>query len=415
MWCPPTPPAADTDVYCERWSRALYRAGAAPDAALPAASRRDPRARTPRRRAAPRPALAPPSLFERAGPRPRPRPRAPPAAPRDAPPAPDWAAAEDAALRRALRLQRLPADPPAALAPNWEWVSELVNESARAFRSARQARDRHDALADPERARRKHKKPAGVRRRADDDAPRPPLARLDAMRDAAERRRHQPKRRLDDAPAHNPKHAALLADHGVDYDTPPTPMEVATRRAERIAKEKLKAGASAGAGGGGGGTTSAAAGQPPAAPPAAAPPQRIVVAAHPGVSGAVQAAGAAQAGADPARRPAAALYRQQALPARHHLKILHHAPHAQGGLAGSVDASGAAPSPGTAPAALRTLQLQQLALRRAAPPASAAARAPHPLPLPHSHVVVAHLAPAPTPAPAPAPRTDPHHAEDRAQ
>lgn len=330
MWCPPTPPSGDGDVYCDAWARALYRAGAAPDVALPPVHRRDLRAREPRRRAAPRAAPAPASLFERAGAgaaaRPRARARLPPAAAaaaRDAPHAPDWAPCEDAALRRALRLQRLPADPPAALAPNWEWVAELVNEAARAFRSQRAARDRHDALADPERARRKHKKPPAARRRPDDDAPRPPLARLDAMRDAAERRRAQPKRRLDDAAHHNPKHAALLADHGVDYDAPPTPMEVATRRAERIAKEKQKAGAAASAPPGAG---------PAAAPPAAAaPPQRIVVAAAAAPTPApapADAARRARAAAPPPAGAAPALYRQQAaaLQARHHLKILHHAP-----------------------------------------------------------------------------------------
>jgi E1A-binding protein p400 len=38
----------------------------------------------------------------------------------------------------------------------------------------------------------------------------------------------------------NPKHAAVLADIGIIYDQPLTPIEVATRRAERIAKEKQK-------------------------------------------------------------------------------------------------------------------------------------------------------------------------------
>lgn len=333
-WAPPTPPSGDGDVYCERWARALYRPGAAADAALPPVPRREQRARDQRRRVPARAAPAPPSLFERAGSRPRPRPRAPHAHhhaphphPRDAPPAPDWAPAEDAALRRALRLQRLPADPPAALAPNWEWVGDLVNDAARAYRSPRAVRDRHDALLDPERARRKHKKPPGARRRPDDEAPRPrpPLARLEAMRDAAERRRAQPKRRLDDAAHRNPKHAALLADHGVDYDAPPTPMDVATRRAERIAKEKLKA--------------TAAPPAPPSAASAGAAPQRIGGAAV-----------TAPAPADAARRAApGALYRQQPPATRHHLKILHHAAapaaHAQVGSAARPRRPGPAGSP----------------------------------------------------------------------
>ncbi len=36
----------------------------------------------------------------------------------------------------------------------------------------------------------------------------------------------------------NPKHAAVLAESGINYDTPMNPTQVATIRAERIAKEK---------------------------------------------------------------------------------------------------------------------------------------------------------------------------------
>ena len=36
----------------------------------------------------------------------------------------------------------------------------------------------------------------------------------------------------------NPKHAAVLAESGINYDQPLTPSQVATIRAERIAKEK---------------------------------------------------------------------------------------------------------------------------------------------------------------------------------
>lgn len=392
MWCPPTPPSGDGDVYCDTWARALYRRGPAPDAALPAVHRREPRAREPRRiRAPPRATHAPPSLFERAGPRPRARARAPPPHPHPHAPQPDWAPSEDAALRRALRLQRLPAEPPAALQPNWEWVADLVAGAARAYRSPRACRDRHDALADPERARRRHRRPPAARRRLDDDAPRPPLARLDAMRDAAERRRAQPKRRHDDQTPHNPKHAALLHDHGVDYDAPPTPMEVATRRAERIAKEKLKAGTA----------------PPAAAAPPAPAPQRIVVAAP---AAKAEARRVRPAGGEGARPPAPApppggassqtqlLYRQQTFPTRH-LKILHQttAAHAQSASGAGPSGTGGGSSGGAAAAepALRKLQLQQVAVRRGgaaggaggAGPRVLSARAP-------PHVVVAHLAPA---------------------
>ncbi|XP_037869142.1 helicase domino isoform X2 [Bombyx mori] len=391
MWCPPTPPSGDGDVYCESWARALYRPGAAPDTVLPPAPRREPRALRDQRRLRlqPRPAAAPPSLFERSGPRPRPRPRAPTHAPPPPHAQPDWSAAEDAALRRALRLQRLPAEPPPALAPNWDWVAELVNEAARAFRSARACRDRHDTLADPERARRRHRRPPAARRRPDDERPRPPLHRLDAVRDAIERRRSTPKRRLDDAPHRNPKHAQLLADHGVAYDTPPTPMEVAARRADRIAREKLKVGVA---------TPAAAAATAPAPSPSPSASavgagvgmtQRVVVAAP--VKADMRRARPTAVGESP--RPAAVssavtaapaaqlLYRQQAFPARH-LKILHQAvpPSIQG-----------APSGGEG-AALRKLQLQQV--RRAASPRPPTPGPAPPAPPAPAHVVVAHLGPS---------------------
>lgn len=36
----------------------------------------------------------------------------------------------------------------------------------------------------------------------------------------------------------NPKHAEVLSGCGIDYDNPMSPVDVATRRAERISKEK---------------------------------------------------------------------------------------------------------------------------------------------------------------------------------
>ena len=38
----------------------------------------------------------------------------------------------------------------------------------------------------------------------------------------------------------NPKHVAVLAECGIQYDSPSSPMDVAARKAERIAKEKIK-------------------------------------------------------------------------------------------------------------------------------------------------------------------------------
>lgn len=38
----------------------------------------------------------------------------------------------------------------------------------------------------------------------------------------------------------NPKHAAVLAESGISYEQPLTPVQVAVNRAERINREKLK-------------------------------------------------------------------------------------------------------------------------------------------------------------------------------
>ncbi|GBP90360.1 hypothetical protein EVAR_55054_1 [Eumeta japonica] len=432
MWCPPTPPQGDGDVYMESWTRALYRPGAAPGDLLPPTARPPPRTpRSPRpRRHLQRVPLAPASLFDRAAPRVRSRLRHhphvaathAPHAPHPHPhPALDWTPAEDAVLRRGLRLQRLSAEPPAAHIPNWEWVADLVADVARVYRTARACRDRYEAVCvDDHRAHRKQKK---GKPRHDETAPRPPLARIESMREAVERRRRAPKRRYEDPSPHNAKHAALLADLGVDYDKPPSPMEVATRRAERIAKEKLKAGGSATVSQS---TAVAASTPPPAQPPAAssAPtptvasatlhhaPQRIVVAAH---SVATLIKGGSVSGvAGASTSGTTQLYRQQAL-ARHQLKVLQQA--APGAAAGSAGE------------ALRTLHLQQLAVGRARTQQAggagagvggvSAAGAGGPTSRP-PHVVVAHLthpqhlrqaSPAPVPTassttqPAPAPAT----------
>ena len=43
--------------------------------------------------------------------------------------------------------------------------------------------------------------------------------------------------------AKNTKHLAVLAENGINYDRPLSPVQVATMRAERIAREKKNAGA----------------------------------------------------------------------------------------------------------------------------------------------------------------------------
>ena len=44
--------------------------------------------------------------------------------------------------------------------------------------------------------------------------------------------------RLNNPLLKNPKHSAVLNDYGIGYDNPMSPVQVAAKRAERIAREK---------------------------------------------------------------------------------------------------------------------------------------------------------------------------------
>ncbi|XP_068625707.1 proline-rich protein 36-like [Battus philenor] len=207
--------------------RVPRHAAAAQRVRAPRRSRDAPRARATRR--APRPApppvppLAPPPVPPLAPPLapsltlphvpPFASPFALPLAPPCAPPSqPEWSSGEDAALRRALRLQRWPAYTYGARTPNWEWAAELVSDVTPAYRSPDTCRDRSNLLEL-------------------DDTVRPLLRRADALRAASERRRAAPPRPRDPSPPHMFSNRALLAvDYDIDYHAPPTPMEIASRR-----------------------------------------------------------------------------------------------------------------------------------------------------------------------------------------
>ena len=64
--------------------------------------------------------------------------------------------------------------------------------------------------------------------------------RFEAIKSVSNKRSPTVKALLVNPMLKNPKHAAVLADCGIQYDSPLTPAEVATRRAERMAKEKHK-------------------------------------------------------------------------------------------------------------------------------------------------------------------------------
>lgn len=68
-------------------------------------------------------------------------------------------------------------------------------------------------------------------------------SRFDVIRTVAGRRRPTVKAVQVNPDMKNPKHAAVLVNCNVDYDNPLSPVEVATRRAKRIAKQKEAAAA----------------------------------------------------------------------------------------------------------------------------------------------------------------------------
>ena len=68
--------------------------------------------------------------------------------------------------------------------------------------------------------------------------------RFDAIKVVSNKRAPTVKSLLVNPSMKNPKHAELLDEYNIRYETPLAPIDVATRRAERIAKEKMKNAAS---------------------------------------------------------------------------------------------------------------------------------------------------------------------------
>lgn len=64
--------------------------------------------------------------------------------------------------------------------------------------------------------------------------------RFDTIKSVSNKRTPTVKPLLVNPLMKNPTNAAVLAECGIQYDNPLAPIEVATRRADRIAKEKLK-------------------------------------------------------------------------------------------------------------------------------------------------------------------------------
>lgn len=63
-------------------------------------------------------------------------------------------------------------------------------------------------------------------------------SRFESIRSISNRRAPTTKPLLVNPGVKNPKHQEILAECSIDFNNPLTPVEVASRRAERIAREK---------------------------------------------------------------------------------------------------------------------------------------------------------------------------------
>lgn len=64
--------------------------------------------------------------------------------------------------------------------------------------------------------------------------------RFDTVKSVSNKRTPTVKPLLVNPLMKNPKHAAVLSECGIQYDAPMAPIDVAVKRAERLAKEKTK-------------------------------------------------------------------------------------------------------------------------------------------------------------------------------
>ncbi|XP_064649340.1 helicase domino-like isoform X3 [Lineus longissimus] len=180
---------------------------------------------------------------------------------------PEWLIHEDWALLQAVQtLLELPLNltvvSPAHI-PNWDLVADVVNAASRIYRSAKQCKNRYEGIVVPREEGkilydinpRKQKKSKGLYKvltknnrpmrtsqlfHQDNNGSITTLhtMRFDAAKSIAAKRVPTLRPTLVSPTQKNPKHAAVLAESGVIYDTPLTPIQVAANRAERIAKEK---------------------------------------------------------------------------------------------------------------------------------------------------------------------------------
>lgn len=303
MWCPPTPPQDDNDIYVDHALGFLYETEIIPESQLPAVyvkkeykrsrseagfysdGRRPVKIRKEDTYYAPR------SLFDRPSPQIaklrkdyklqrykgiiKPFPmvglKQTPVIKQQIEPEgmPEWMIHEDMAMLNVIQnLQGLPLNlmlVSPGHTPNWDLVADIVNQTSRTYRLPKQCRYRYEAVIIPreegkllespkkqKKSKNPLKQPPSKGMRAmrtaqlftgDGNSSFIKLARLkfDNIKLAFSKKAPHAKQVTANPQMKNPKHAAVLAEYGItNYDAPLTPVEIATRRAERISKEKQK-------------------------------------------------------------------------------------------------------------------------------------------------------------------------------
>ncbi|XP_026980981.1 E1A-binding protein p400 isoform X2 [Sagmatias obliquidens] len=280
LWTPPTPPQDDNDIYIDSVMCLMYETTPIPESKLPPVYVRkerrrhktDPSAAGRKKKQRHGEAVVPPrSLFDRATPGmlkirregkeqkknillkqqtqfAKPLPTFAKPAAESGPDNPEWLISEDWALLQAVKqLLELPLNLTVvspAHTPNWDLVSDVVNSCSRIYRSSKQCRNRYENVLIPrEEGKSKNNRPlrTGQMYAQDENATHTQLytSHFDLMKMTAGKRSPPIKPLLGMNPFQkNPKHASVLAESGINYDKPLPPIQVASLRAERIAKEK---------------------------------------------------------------------------------------------------------------------------------------------------------------------------------
>ncbi|XP_028680462.2 E1A-binding protein p400 isoform X4 [Erpetoichthys calabaricus] len=293
LWTPPTPPQDDNDIYIDSVICLMYDMTPMPESKLPPIYVRKEHKRLKmdssavgrkKKQRHGETVIPPRSLFDKASilkvrregkdqkknfslkqqaPFPRPLPSLVKPTSDVGQDSPEWLISEDWALLQAVKqLLELPLNLSIispAHTPNWDMVSDVVNSCSRIYRSPKQCRSRYENVIIPreegklvyETPKKKTKNLYKAKNNRplrtsqiyiqDDCATHVQLynSRFEMMKMIASKRNPPLKPVLGMNPFQkNPKHASVLAESGINYDKPLPPIQVASQRAERIAKEK---------------------------------------------------------------------------------------------------------------------------------------------------------------------------------